>query len=149
MLYPRLSADLLCIKSEGGIAARAGAGAILLQGEDANFVVETLFPLLDGTRTELEIVAELPSLAPDDVRNLLQILQDHGLLSCGPQSGLARPSAVQRHALLQAAKVLLVGATHRTASAAAAFRDAGIGTIKSDLRDFDGIDIAVGIFDER
>jgi ribosomal protein S12 methylthiotransferase accessory factor len=149
MLYPRLPADLLCIKSEGGIAALASAGAILLQGEDARFVVETLFPLLDGTRTEPEIIAELPSLAPDDVRNLLQTLQDHGLLSCGPQSGLARPSAAQLLALLQAAKVLLVGARHRTASAAVAFRDAGIGTIKSELRDFDGIDIAVGIFDER
>lgn len=149
MLYPRLPADLLCVKSGGGIAVRARAGAILLQGDDARFVVETLFPLLDGTRTEPEIIAALPGVAPDDVGGLLRTLQNHGLLFSGPEPGQARLQATRRAALLRAAKVLLVGEPHRTVVAAAAIRAAGVGTIKIGLRDLDGIDIAVGMFNAR
>lgn len=148
MSYPRLPADLLCVKTSNGIAVRSSAGGILLQGEDARFVVETLFPLLDGTRTELEIAALLPGGSPDDLKDLLQTLRDHGLLSATPEPNLARPAAAQRFALLQAARVLLVGEAHRTDPASSAIRAAGVGTIETGLRALDGIDLAVGIFDE-
>src|SRR3954447_3433968 len=147
--YPRLSADLLCVKSDGGIAVRSRAGGILLQGDDARFVVETLFPLLDGTRTYSEIITALPRVAPDDVKDLLRSLREHGLLLNGRQPGFARPVAAQRLALLESAKVLLVGQSHRTTPAVAAIHGAGVGTTKSEGLNFDGIDLAVGIFDEH
>src|ERR1043165_6932740 len=46
--YLRLPADLLYVKSDSGIAVRAGAAAIMLQGDDARAVVTLLFPLFDG-----------------------------------------------------------------------------------------------------
>src|SRR4051812_36872987 len=147
--YPQLPADLLCVKSDGGIAVRSRAGGILLQGCDARFIVETLFPLLDGTRTYSEIIAALPGVASDDVKDLLQSLREHGLLLSQPQPGFARPVAAQRLALLESAKVLLVGQSHRTTPAVAAIHAAGVGTTKSEGLNFNGIHIAVGIFDEH
>ena len=147
--YLRLPADLLYVKSDSGIAVRAGAAAIMLQGDDARRVVDMLFPMLDGTRTESEIIDALPGIAPADVKDLLRDLQDHGLLSREQQPDPGRPVAAERFARLQAAKVLLTGDAHRTASAAAAIRAAGVGAIRSSLQDLDGVDIAVGLFDER
>ena len=96
----RLPPGILCVASDQEIAVRCDAGAIMLAGADARFVVDTLFPLLDGTRREADLVAALPQVAPADLTGLLAALRAHGLLLDGPPPDRAPPAATERRARL-------------------------------------------------
>jgi ribosomal protein S12 methylthiotransferase accessory factor len=104
---------------------------------------------LDGTRTETELVAALPSIAPGDLKSLLQALQEHGLLLHGLERNRTVLDATERRARLQTARAVLVGDARWVTHAAAPIRAAGVGKIAFGLEEFDAFDIAIGIFADR
>src|SRR5262249_31781385 len=109
--YLRLAPSLVCVNSDEGITVHSDAGAILLAGDDARFVVDTLFPLLDGTRTETDLLATLVDIAPDDLTGLLHDLREHDLLVGGPRQERTPDAATQRLCRLAAATAVILGHT--------------------------------------
>lgn len=144
--YLRLARGLVCVNSDEGIAIRSDAGVILLAGDDARFVVNTVFPLLDGTRTETDLLARLADIASADLTGLLQALREHDLLLEGPGQDGTLDAAAQRLSRLAAATVVILGHTPWVTRAVDSIRAAGVGTVRHGPRPAEGCDIAIGIF---
>jgi ribosomal protein S12 methylthiotransferase accessory factor len=125
---------------------RSDAGAILLAGDDARFVVNTIFPLLDGTRTETDLLATLADIAPADLTGLLQALREHDLLLDGPGQDGTLDAAAQRLSRLAAATAVILGHTPWVTRAVDSIRAAGVGTVGHGPRPSEACDIAIGIF---
>lgn len=148
-LYLCLCPDIVCITRSKQVVVYSKSGAVLLDGPDAYVVVETVFPLLDGTRTLNEVFKSVPEIAPADLKNVLQALKDHGLLEGRPQLDSVIPSEEDLRLQLQKAKVAILGAEPLTALCVEALWAAGVRHVNVGFKEGLDFDLAVGVFDGR
>jgi len=80
---PRFVAELVAVPLEDGVLYVGGEQPQVLRGRSARPVLDRVVPLLDGTRTLAEIAAEVPGLAPEQVRDIVSLLRSRGLLEDG------------------------------------------------------------------
>src|SRR5262245_40610775 len=73
----------------GGGVHLLGGEAQTLAGASLEWVLRELVPLLDGTRTVDDLVARVPDVAASDLRDVLHLLQMHGMLEEGDDSSTA------------------------------------------------------------
>ena len=145
--FLRLPPDIVCVTTSQRVALYSKSGAMLLDGPDARVVVETVFPLLDGTRTANELFEAIPEIEPADLTYILQELQDHGLLEDCLQSDSVIPSEEESRLRLQKARVVISGVEPWTTLSAEAIRAEGVGHVTVGFKEDSASDIAVGAFD--
>lgn len=73
-----------------GLLLEHGRAVVSFSGRAATLLLPRLLPLLDGSRTEREIVGAVGSRVAPAVRNALELLADHGLLAEGPPAAAGR-----------------------------------------------------------
>jgi bacteriocin biosynthesis cyclodehydratase domain-containing protein len=112
-----------------------GHRLVVLRGAAAGRLLPALLPLLDGTRSESEIVARLGEAAAPAVRNVLGELDRHGLLTEGPPLGAdAPPPHAEAASFLAAtAPMPLAPAAVREALAGASVTVAGAGPSGAEI----------------
>jgi SagB-type dehydrogenase family enzyme len=81
-IRPRYVRDLVALPVRGGVHL-LGADGLTLGGASVNWVLEQLVPLLDGTRTFVELLAEVPDVVESSLLDVLHLMQMHGLLEEG------------------------------------------------------------------
>jgi len=81
---PRFVKDLLCIPSEGSVYLFGGETQ-LLQGGSVDWLLTTMAPKLDGTRTLTELRQCFPELSDEAFSDVLHLLLLHGMLEAGPE----------------------------------------------------------------
>lgn len=67
-----------------GLLLEHGRAVVSFSGRAATVLLPRLLPLLDGSRTEHEVVAAVGERVEPAVRNALALLAEHGLLAEGP-----------------------------------------------------------------
>src|SRR5436190_17955226 len=87
-VQPRLVTDLFPVRLESGALHLVGAEAKTLGGESLGWMLRTLFPLLDGTRTISEIAAAVVPVQAADLRDVLSLLHLHGMIEEGRESNI-------------------------------------------------------------
>ncbi len=80
---PRFSSDFQIIPMEGGILVHGGESLQVLRGNAATQFLPFLLPLLDGTRTEAELIAQFPQYPAQSIKNVIALLYARGLLEDG------------------------------------------------------------------
>lgn len=94
--FPTLVQDTAVLPEPGGGWYVLGAAEpMLVKGAAARWLVQELFPLLDGTRTAPQLAAALPAITLAPLEDVLQRLYLHGLLEAG-DGVAAAPLAGQR-----------------------------------------------------
>jgi len=84
---PRLVTDLFPVALPAGGMHLIGAAPKTLRGASLGWMVRTLFPLLDGTRTLAALGEALPAVSPSSLRDVLSLLRMHGMLEEGRDAG--------------------------------------------------------------
>ncbi|PRQ08298.1 SagB family peptide dehydrogenase [Enhygromyxa salina] len=84
---PRLVTDLYPVVLADGGLHLVGAEPKTLNGGSLGWMVRTIFPLLDGTRTIEALAEALPTVAMVDLRDVLSLLYMHGMLEEGCDAG--------------------------------------------------------------
>ena len=148
-LYLRLRPDVVSVPGAKYVAVYSKSGAVLLDGPDARVVIETVFPLLDGTRTIQDLFAALPEITPADLNQVLQALREHSLLEDHPSPCSLPPSSEEITLRLRKAKVAVLGDAPLTALCVETMRNAGVGSVTVGFGEDLHLDLAVGIFDGR
>ncbi len=77
---PRFVGDLLCVPLGPDRIFVVGGEAQTLQGGGVSWLMTTLVPLLDGTRTVADLAAQFPLVAPADLKDAIHLLHLHGML---------------------------------------------------------------------
>jgi len=145
-LYLRLPLDIVCINKAKQVAVYSKSGAVLFDGHDARVVVDTVFPLLNGTRTEKELFALVPEIMPSDIMYVLQALSDNGLLEyCAEPESLIPPEE-EISLQLQKAKIAICGAEPLLNLCVEAIKNAGVRQVTFGLNNNLELDLAVGVF---
>lgn len=80
---PRLVTDLFPVLLPSGGLHLIGADPKTLHGESLGWMLRSLFPLLDGTRTISGLKEALSRVAIPDLRDVLSLLHMHGMLEEG------------------------------------------------------------------
>lgn len=136
--------------SDGRVQLRSAYRALVISGAGAPELIRLLFPLLDGTRTQDEIVAACSGHAPDAVRHALAVLQEKAVLEDAADIDDAVLSPADRAAFaeqvrlfssfvgnparcqagLQVKRVTLVGLTPLGVATARQLADCGVGSLQ-------------------
>ncbi len=148
--YLRIPHGVVCVATSVGIAVYSPSAALLFEGPDARKVVESLFPLLDGTRTAADQCAAMPEIDATGLRGLLEDLRDNGLVIAAPSRASFALEEKERSVRLRNSHVAVVGEAQASASLANAIRAAGVGNVtvgENDVLEQDLVpDLVVGTF---
>ncbi len=147
-LFYYLSPDIAIINlNEGNILFKSDVAAIKLEGESTKFIIQNIFPHLDG-ETDFEYVAsQFKNIASEDLKLNLDKLVAAGVLRCEEQPrssfhegsisksflnflstlGISNSIASER---LKALKVAIIGLEGHGTQTAFALQQAGIGALK-------------------
>lgn len=94
---PRFVSDLLCVSAEGSAFYIFGGEPQVLHGATVEWLVTTLLPKLDGTRTVDELAQCLPELSEEALSDVLHLLRLHGMLEGAPEPvGDSAPESLER-----------------------------------------------------
>ncbi len=85
-LRPRFLRELVVAKTEEGFLVDGASQLHVLWGESAKSILPSLIPLMDGTRTIMEIAGALPHLSAQQVREPLSSLSQWGLVEEGTEN---------------------------------------------------------------
>lgn len=120
-------------------------GVVELNGRAVRALLPALVPLLDGTHTVREIVANLGEEAEAPVAKALALLEDNGLLVDGPAAegdaaacyvaSVCSPSPPRVSAALASSRVAILGSARAGAEVARLLGSAGVATTPSSLGD--------------
>jgi bacteriocin biosynthesis cyclodehydratase domain-containing protein len=114
---------------------------VVLEGGAVRTLLPALLPLLDGSRTRLEIAGELGAPARSAVERALELLARNGLLVEGGGAGADRPGAAALAAAyalapaeaaerLRRATVGIVGGSRTGTDVARLLQQAGVGSVE-------------------
>jgi bacteriocin biosynthesis cyclodehydratase domain-containing protein len=81
---PALAPWYRLVQEPGRLLLEHGGSVVTLEGRAAGLLLPALVPLLDGTRTVDELVAELGPAIEPSIERALELLDAHGLLLDGP-----------------------------------------------------------------
>jgi len=102
------------------ILLKSASKSLALTAENIGEVLACLLPLLDGSRTEAEVLAAVPVAQQEETKDILQLLAQEGFLST------ASETAKQ----LATCRIILLGAGRLAKKIAQCLRDAGAIQIK-------------------
>lgn len=135
------------LETEDGLLLEHGRAVVSFSGRAATVLLPRLLPLLDGSRTEREVVALVGARVEPAVRNALGLLAEHGLLADGPpvparrsartasylaQLSAEPPAAIARR--LADARVLVEGDRELVRAVERLLRRSGVARARPDGR---------------
>lgn len=145
--YLRLRPDITSVKTAEGVVVYSKSRGILINGPDTNAIVDTIFPLLDGTRTLSEVFKIVPEIEPAHLSHILEELRDHDILEERRQRSSAIPSEDEFRLPLEKAWVDISGDELYATLCAEAIKNAGIGRVTVEQLAEDNVpDMALGVF---
>ncbi len=144
--YLSVPGDVVTVATGVGVAVYSGSAALLLEGPDADRVVKSIFPLLDGTRTATDLCAAMPEIACSELQELLDALRENGLLIDAPSRALPALLKSERSLRLGDSRVSVVGEPGMARTLAKAMLAAGVGSVAVSWDELSVADLAVGVF---
>ncbi len=144
--YLSVPSDVVTVSTGAGVAVYSRSAALLLEGPDAGRVVESIFPLLDGTRTATDLCVAMPEINSSALRELLEALRENGLLLDAPSRAQPVVREKERRLGLGDSHVVAVGEPAGVAALADALLAAGVGSVAIGWSESSKPDLAVGVF---
>jgi oxazoline/thiazoline synthase len=153
---PALAPWYRLVTSRERILLEHAGSVVTLEGRAATTLLPALLPLLDGTRTVEQLVAELGSVTEPAVANALSLLARHALLLDGPpltadadpggadaaalfvSAATRRTSPADARAALAAGDVAVAGSSAVAAELTRLLADAGVSVDSGSLDHADG-----------
>jgi ribosomal protein S12 methylthiotransferase accessory factor len=68
------------VDDEAGVVLHADGGALLLPGPEIRILLNSILPLLDGSRSAADIVGKAPGALQSSIAELLKVLKRHGVV---------------------------------------------------------------------
>lgn len=131
---PRLKPWFRVAATDRALVLEHAQTALVFEGRAAKRLLPALLPLLDGTRSTAEIVAELGASTGPGVERALQLLAERGLLLDGPHpDGAGSPGAFESAELLASLSPSSTPAAVRDALASASVEVLGAGDAAAPL----------------